>query len=236
MSLQNKSVLITGGTGGLGQDVTRAFVEAGCRVFVSYVREKELARLKDHLGDLSGVHPVTADLGSESSVDALFGTIQKQSGRLDVLVHLVGGFWMGGDISETPLEPFEQMLHLNLRTTFLCCRRAFSLMKENGGGKIFTVSARAALELPAGMGAYVTSKAAVLAFSEILAKEGVPHNIQVNTLLPSVIDTPANRRAMPDADFERWVKPREIADVLLALAQPNITAVSGTAVKVYGRA
>ncbi len=236
MSLQNKTVLITGGTGALGQDVTKAFVEAGSRVFVSYLFDRELSRLKDYLGDLSKVRALNADLGNEASVKALFREIEKQSGPLDVLIHLVGGFWMGGDIAETPLEKLEQMLNLNLRTTFLCCREAFSRMKASGGGKIFTVSARAALERPPGMGAYVTSKAAVLAFSEILAKEGVAHNVQVNTLLPSVIDTPANRQAMPDADFDRWVKPAEIADVLLALAQPHITAVSGTAIKVYGRA
>jgi NAD(P)-dependent dehydrogenase (short-subunit alcohol dehydrogenase family) len=229
MSFEHKVVLVTGGSGALGQVVVETFREAGAAVITTYTREKES-------GDAPGVQRFKADLSDENSVNTLYEQIASEHGRLDILANLVGGFWMGGDISETPLEQWNRMMQLNLTTAFLCARGAFALMKKNDGGKIFTVSAKAALELPPGVAAYATSKAAALALVEIIAKEGKKYNIQANAILPGTIDTEANRQAMPNADFNLWVKPREIAEVMLALSRQEISAVSGTAIKVYGKA
>jgi NAD(P)-dependent dehydrogenase (short-subunit alcohol dehydrogenase family) len=126
------------------------------------------------------------------------------------------------------------MMTLNLRTAFLCTGEAFAIMKKQKQGHIITVSAKTALDLPGGMGAYAISKAAVLALTEVLAKEGKEYNIRVNTILPSVIDTNANRQSMPKADFAKWVTPEEIARMMLAMVRDDLAAV-GTAIKMYGR-
>lgn len=232
MPFKDKIVIITGGGGGLGRGVTRTFLDAGASVIVTYHsedgRDKLVAALKNP-GNLS-MYP--ANLADESAVQDLFGKVKEIHGVPDVLVHLVGGFWMGGDITETPLKQFEAMLDINLKTTFLCCREAFRLMKPRKVGKIFTVSARAAQALPAGMAAYTTSKAAVLAFTQTLASEGAAFGVQANVLLPGIIDTPGNRQAMPQADVDSWVKPGEFGKVLLSLATPDNNSVSGTVVKV----
>jgi len=142
---------------------------------------------------------------------------------------------MGGEICETPLDRWKQMMDMNLLSTFLATREAFSLFKSQCHGKIFTVSAKSALDLPAEMGAYAISKAGVLALTEILAKEGKPYNIHVNSILPSIIDTPANRNSMPNADFSEWINPKDIASLLINLSKPESKALSGSALKVYGK-
>jgi len=149
---------------------------------------------------------------------------------------LTGGFWMAGDISETSLDDWNRMFDLNLRTTFLCAREAFRIMKKQKSGYIITVSSKQALALPAGMGAYALSKGGVLGFAELLAKEGKEYNISVATILPSTIDTEANRQSMPktDPDEAGWVKPEEIANVMLALIKEEMP-ISGTAIKIYGK-
>ncbi len=235
MPFKNKIVLITGGSGGLGKAVTRSFLDHGATVVVSYIVDKEIEELKQTIGDAQNLDCMKADLTDENSVKNLFGAIAEKYGKLDILANLIGGFWMGGDISEMPFSEWNHMISLNLTTTFLCTREAFSLMKKNDGGKIITISARAALELPPGMAAYTTGKAAVLALTKTLASEGKDYNVQANAILPSIIDTETNRQAMPNADFDKWVKPQEIAEAILALCSQETAVISGTAVKVYGR-
>lgn len=238
MTIAQKTVLISGATGGLGKAVTNTFLGAGATVIISYRNKEDLPPLEEGLieTDRKPVY-IKADLSREESVNALFKRISRDYHSLDLLIHLVGGFWMGGEVAETPIEKWNFMMTINLMTTFLCTREAFALMKRGSGGKIFTVSSRAALDIRGGTGAYTVSKAAVLALTQVLAKEGIKYNIQANCLLPSVIDTPANRSSMPDADFNTWVKPEEIAGVLLSLVSDNATTVlSGNAIKVYGKA
>lgn len=235
MTLQNKVILVTGGTGNLGRMVVETFLEAGAELAVNYRSVEAFERLRSATSSPERLWGIAADLTSEKEVRMLFEQMQKRQGHLDALIHLVGGFWMGGDLAETPFEKWHQMLRDNLLTTFFCTREAMSLMKKQGFGKIFTIASKTALELPAGMGAYSVSKAAVVALTETLAKEGQPYNVQAVVLLPSIIDTESNRRSMPDANFQEWVKPQEIANILLALCEERITGISGTMVKLYGK-
>lgn len=233
MSLNGYVVLISGGTGGLGREVVNCFLKNGATVITNYRRESRFEELKSGVVYPDRLEGIEADLGTESGVIKFFEDFKRNHQRLDAYLHLMGGFWMGGELSETPLEKWEKMLQMNLTTAFLSCREAFGIMKKQSHGKIFTVAAKAALDLPAGMGAYAVSKAGVLALTEILAREGKPYNIQVNSLLPSIIDTPANREAMPEANFKEWVSPAQIGELLVALTGVEQTVLNETALKVY---
>ncbi len=233
--MQNFITIVTGGTGSLGREVVAEFVRNGALVVTNYRDEKKFRDLKNYTENPDLVTGYRADLTSEAQVKAFFQNFSASHQRLDVFLHIMGGFWMGKDIVETPLEKWNHMIDLNLTGAFLCSREAFTIMKAQCSGKIFTVSAKTALDLPAGMGAYSVSKAGVLALTEIMAKEGKPYDIQTNAILPSLIDTAANRKAMPDADFSQWVSPGDIAGMLVQLCQPQENLISGTAIKVYGK-
>jgi len=233
MNLQGYIVLVSGGTGGLGREVVNVFLKKGATVVTNYRREESFKDLKSGAVCPERLEGIEADLSMASGVAGIFEAFQKKYRRLDAYLHLMGGFWMGGELAETPLEKWEKMLQMNLTSAFLCCQQAFAIMKNQSHGKIFTVAAKAALDLPAGMGAYAVSKTGVLALTEILAKEGRPYNIQVNSILPSIIDTPANREAMPDADFKEWVSPAQIGELLVALTAVEQRVLNETALKVY---
>jgi len=236
MEKNSRIVLVNGGTGGLGIAVAKKFLETDAKVFVSFTKESSFEKLTDKLGSSENLYGIQADLKVEEQAQNLFHEIYSLYGKLDILCHLTGGFWMGGDICETPLGKWNNMMDLNLLTTFLAVKEAFKIMRKQEEGKIFTVSARTALELPTGMGAYSVSKAAILALTEVLAKEGKEFNIQVNAILPSIIDTDHNRKNMPNADFTKWVSPEEIADVIFAFSGQKFRISSGSRIKVYGKA
>jgi NAD(P)-dependent dehydrogenase (short-subunit alcohol dehydrogenase family) len=233
--LMNKVILITGSTGGLGSVVVKKFVEENAKVIACYTSEEKYNQLVSQLGSNGDITGFQADLTNENEVKDLFKQVIAKFGRLDALCHIAGGFWMGGEISETSLENWNKMMNLNFRSTFLCTREAFRIMKEQNTGRIITISSKTALELPPGMGAYSISKACVISLTETLAKEGKVYNIIVNTILPSTIDTEANRKSMPKADFNKWVKPEDIANVIFSLVNEEMRAVSGTTVKMYGK-
>jgi NAD(P)-dependent dehydrogenase (short-subunit alcohol dehydrogenase family) len=229
------SALITGGTGGLGAAVTRAFLDAGWRVVVPIFDERERERLPAHprlvlepadLGDLASANAVVQLAAGDGDGDA----------PLRAVVNLVGGYGAGGRVHETPIEDFEAQLHLNLRPTYLVCHAAIPHLQAAGGGAIVCVSSRAALKPFAGAAGYIVAKAAVLAFVDVLATEYRDDHIRANAILPSVIDTPANRAAMPDADHARWVAPEQIARVVRVLCEDASAIVSGAHVPVYGSA
>ena len=224
-----RSVVVTGGTGGLGAAVTQAFLDDGWRVVVPWVEERELARVQSH----ERLATVRADLMDR---DSAAGVVAEAGGELRALVNLVGGFSQGGRVHETPVEDFEAQLRLNLRPTYLMCAAAIPAMLAAGGGAIVCVSSRAALRPFPGAAGYITAKAAVLALVDALHAEYRDDGIRTNAILPSTIDTPANRRAMPDADFDRWVKPQEIARVIGFLCSDDAAVTSGAHVPVYGRA
>ena len=227
------SALVTGGTGGLGAAVTQAFLDGGWRVVVPVYDDAERSRLDAH----ERLVLENADLLDPDSAGALAALAASDArAPLRAVVNLVGGFAAGGRVHETPVEDFEAQLRLNLRPTYLVCGAAIAHLQAAGGGAIVCVSSRAALQPFSGAAGYVVSKAAVLAFVDALAVEYRDDAIRANAILPSVIDTPANRRSMPDADFSRWVTPQQIAAVVRFLCEDASAAVSGAHVPVYGRA
>lgn len=227
------SALITGGTGGLGAAVTRAFLDGGWRVVVPVYDESERERVPEH--ERLVLEP--ADLFDPASAAAVVVVAAREEGApLRAVVNLVGGFAAGERVHATPVEDFESQLRLNLRPTYLVCQAALGHLQAAGGGAIVCVSSRAALQPFSGAAGYVVGKAAVLALVDALAEEYRRDDIRVNAILPSVIDTPANRRSMPDADHSRWVRPEEIAAVVRFLCEDGSQAISGAHVPVYGRA
>ena len=227
------TALITGGTGGLGAAVTRAFLDGGWRVVVPVFARAE----RDRLPAPARLVLDAADLSDPESTTAVTALAAGDADApLRAVVNLVGGFAQGGRVHETPIEDFEAQLRLNLRPTYLACQAAMPHMLAAGGGAIVCVSSRAALKPFAGAAGYVVAKAAVLAFVDVLHAEYGGDGIRANAILPSVIDTPANRRSMPDADHSRWVAPERIAAVVRFLCEDGSVVVGGAHVPVYGRA
>ncbi len=228
-----RSALITGGTGGLGSAVTRAFLDAGWRVVVPLHDESERGNVEAH--ERLVLEPADLlHLASTAAVAQL--AAGEDAAPLGAVVNLVGGFAMGERLHEMPVKDFEDQLRLNLRPTYLVCQAALPHLIAAGGGAIVCVSSRAALRPFAGAAGYAVAKAAVLALVDVLAAEYRDDGVRANAIVPSVIDTPANRRSSPDADFARWPTPAEVARVVLFLCEDGSALVSGAHVPVYGRA
>jgi NAD(P)-dependent dehydrogenase (short-subunit alcohol dehydrogenase family) len=227
--MTDATVLVTGGTGGLGAAVTHAFLDGGWRVVVPWIAERELARVQEH----ERLELVRADLFDP---DDVAGAVAAAGPSLRAVVNLVGGFAIHERVHETPIETFEEQLRLNLRPTYLVCAAALPALLAAGGGAIVCVSSRAARQPFSGAAGYVVSKAAVLALVDALDAEYRKDRVRVNAVLPSVIDTPANRASMPDADFDTWVRPDEIARVIRFLCSDESSVTSGAHVPVYGQA
>lgn len=230
LPFKNRVALVTGGTGALGRAVVRRLAEGGAKVHVPWIVEKEVAELKRGLGRLGArVTLHAADVTDEASVRALFRSVTERSGRLDILANICGGFAYAG-LEETDFATWTRMLNMNATSAFLCCRAAVAPMKAKGG-RIVNVAAGPALNRGAAMmSAYAASKAAVLNLTYSLAEELKPAKIGVNAIVPTIIDTPANRAAMPKADTSAWLKPAEIAEVIAFLASDAARIVTGTAV------
>jgi NAD(P)-dependent dehydrogenase (short-subunit alcohol dehydrogenase family) len=229
----NCSAIVTGGTGGLGAAVVKRLLEDGWRVVVPWIIESELERVERR----EGLELVQADLFEAASVESV---VASAAGDADAplrgVVNLVGGFAVGGRVHETPIEEFERQFRLNLRATYLAVSTALPHLLAAGGGSIVCVGTRAALQPFPGAAGYVSSKAAVIAFAQAVAVEYKNDGVRCNAILPSVIDTPANRTSMPKADFDRWVKPAEIAGVIAYLLSGDSIPTSGAAIPVYGQA
>lgn len=226
--MADRSVLITGGTGGLGTAVTAAFVETGWRVVLP-VRGDERV---DGAEVLPGV-----DLADEAAVAEVTAVAARvPTSPLTAVVNLVGGFSAGAKVHELSLADFEGQFSVNLRPTFLVTRAALPHLVAAGGGSIVCVSSRAAEQPFPGASGYVASKAAVTAFAQAVAVEYREARVRCNVVLPSVIDTPTNRAAMPDANPDRWVQPGQIASTILFLSGPDSAATSGATIPVFGRA
>ncbi len=228
-----KTALITGGTGGLGAAVTARLLDDGWRVVVPWIVEHELERVRSH----DHLELVRADLFEPDEVSEVVNRAAADpDAPLRGVVNLVGGFHAGKRVHETPIEVFEAQFRLNLRPTYLVVGAALPHLSASGGGSIVCMGTRAALQPFAGAAGYVSSKAAVLAFVRAVAVEYRDEGIRCNAVLPSVIDTPANRASMPNADHDRWVKPAEIAGVIAHLLSDDALPTSGALVPVYGRA
>jgi NAD(P)-dependent dehydrogenase (short-subunit alcohol dehydrogenase family) len=227
------TAIVTGGTGGLGAAVVTRLLDDGWRVVVPWIVERELERVERR----PGLELVRADVTDPVEVQTIVSAAAASDGApLGGLVNLVGGFAMGARVDETSVDEFEKQFRLNLRPTYLMTQAALKEMLANGGGAIVCVGTRAALQPFKGAAGYIASKAAVIAFAQAVAVEYKDDGIRCNVILPSVIDTPANRASMPNADHERWVKPAEIATVISHLLSPDAAVTSGATIPVYGRA
>jgi NAD(P)-dependent dehydrogenase (short-subunit alcohol dehydrogenase family) len=228
-----QTAIVTGGTGGLGAAVVKRLLHDGWRVIVPWIAERERERLEE----ADALELVHADLFDPAAVQGVVQTaIQSPEARLAGLVNLVGGFAAGPRVHETPIEDFETQFRLNLRPTYLMTQAVLPHLVEHDGGSIVCVGTRAAVSPFPGAAGYIASKAAVIAFAQAVAVEYRNDGVRANVILPSVIDTPANRAAMPKADHDRWVKPAEIAGVIAHLLSEDSSPVSGAAIPVYGRA
>jgi NAD(P)-dependent dehydrogenase (short-subunit alcohol dehydrogenase family) len=229
----DQTALVTGGTGGLGSAVVTRLLSDGWRVVVPWIVEKELERLEPR----DGLELVQADLFEAESVHTVVEVAAHDAGApLAGVVNLVGGFAAGDRIDQTPIEEFEAQFRVNLRPTYLVTQAALPHLVRSGHGSIVCVGTRAALQPFKGAAGYVASKAAVIAFAHAVSVEYRDDGVRCNVILPSVIDTPANRAAMPQADHERWVKPSEIAGVIAHLLSEDSAPTSGATIPVYGRA
>jgi NAD(P)-dependent dehydrogenase (short-subunit alcohol dehydrogenase family) len=229
----NGTAIVTGGTGGLGSAVVARLLDGGWRVVVPWVIERELERVERR----DGLELVHADLFDAEAVAAVISVAAHVDGApLRGLVNLVGGFAAGARVHEAPVEEFEAQFRLNVRPTYLMIQAAVPRMLEAGGGSIVCVGTRAALQPFPGAAGYIASKAAVIALAQAVAAEYKDDGVRCNAILPSVIDTPANRASMPKADHGRWVKPAEIAGVIAHLLSSDSAPTSGAAIPVYGRA
>jgi NAD(P)-dependent dehydrogenase (short-subunit alcohol dehydrogenase family) len=229
----DRTAIVTGGTGGLGSAVVARLLDEGWRVVAPWIAERELERVEAR----PGLELVQADLFDDSAVRGVVELAAGQSeAPLHGLVNLVGGFAAGGRVHETPIEEFERQFTLNLRPTYLVTQAVLPRLLEGGGGAIVCVGTRAALQPFSGAAGYIASKAGVIAFAQAVATEYREDGIRCNVILPSVIDTPANRASMPNAKHERWVKPAEIAGVIAGLLTSQTSPVSGAVIPVYGRA
>lgn len=230
-----KIVLVAGGTGGLGRAVCLAFLEEGCKVAVTYQVPEKWEALQSATGakklQLEGVR---LDVTDETAVNGLIVNLVGKHGRLDVLVNAVGGYAGGTKLWELEAKVFDKMLALNLRSGFMLSRAVVPVMLKQGSGAIVNVAAKAAFDHAAGAAAYAASKAAALAMMDSLAADLKGSGVRVNSILPSIIDAEANRRAMPGSDFAKWPKPEDIARVILFLCSEDAKVVHGAALPVYG--
>ena len=227
--------VVAGGTGGLGRAVSLAFLEEGARVAVTYRKPEELDRLKREAAEsaerLEG-QPV--DVTDEAAVSTFLKGLVERHGRLDALVNAVGGYAGGAKLWDLEAKVFDRMLDLNLRSGFVLSRAAARVMLQQGHGAIVNVASKAGLDHGPGEAAYASSKAAALAMIDSLAADLKGTGVRVNSILPSIIDTEANRKAMPKADFAKWPKPEEIARVILFLCSDGASVIHGAAIPVTG--
>jgi NAD(P)-dependent dehydrogenase (short-subunit alcohol dehydrogenase family) len=225
--------LVAGGTGGLGRAVSIAFLEEGATVALPYHRVSGFEALRNEAGSAaSQLEGFATDVTSESSVRELVAAIMAKHGRLDAMVNAVGGYAAGANLWETDPKVFEQMFALNFRSGFVLARAVAPAMVKQGHGAIVNVAAKAAFDHAAASAAYASSKAAAVAMIDSLAADLKGTQVRANSILPSIIDTEANRKAMPSADFAKWPKPQEIARVILFLCSDDAKLVQGASITV----
>jgi NAD(P)-dependent dehydrogenase (short-subunit alcohol dehydrogenase family) len=229
--------LIAGGTGGLGRAVSLAFLEEGANVIVTYRKQEEFSALTSAAGQYASLlkgHQV--DVTDESAVCQLIERVLAEHRRLDVLVNAVGAYAGGLKLWEIEPSVFEAMLALNLRSGYVLSIAVVPAMLKQKKGSIVNVASKAAFDHAAGAAAYAASKAGALAMMDSLAEDLKGTGVRVNSILPSIIDTEANRSAMPNADFTKWPKPEDIARVILFLCSNEAKVIHGASIPVYGNA
>jgi NAD(P)-dependent dehydrogenase (short-subunit alcohol dehydrogenase family) len=227
--------LVAGGTGELGRAVSLEFLSEGAAVVVTYRRQPEFDALVQAAGaDAERLEGHVVDVTDEAATRGLVAAVVARHGRLDALVNTVGGYAGGTKLAALDTKVLDHMLALNLRSGYALARAVLPAMLNGGRGSIVNIAAKAALQPSAGAAAYAASKAAALALMDALAAETTGTGVRVNSVLPSVIDTAANRKSMPKADFAKWPRPQEIARVILFLCSDDAEVIHGAAIPVYG--
>ncbi len=226
--MKDKVVLVTGANGGLGSYVTQAFLDAGATV-VGVSRKIQQSDFNS-----SAFSALPAEISTAAGAKTMVESVVARFGRLDVVAHTVGGFAGGLSIAETDDATFQRMFDVNLNSTFYLLRAVLPAMRKTGNGRIIAVGSRAALEPGAGVGAYSASKAAMVSLIRTVALENKDAGITANVILPGTMDTPANRKAIPNADISRWVQPANVARLITWLAGDAGKDVNGAVIPVYG--
>jgi NAD(P)-dependent dehydrogenase (short-subunit alcohol dehydrogenase family) len=226
--MNNKVVLITGAKGGLGSFVTERFLATGARV-VGTSRSISQADFPE-----ANFVALPVDFTKAGAAGKAVESIVSRFGRLDALVHLLGGFAGGQTVAETDDATWERMRDLNLTSAFYLLRAAIPHLRKSGKGRIIAIGSLTAVEPHAGLGAYVTFKAALTILVRTVALENKDAGLTANVILPGTMDTPTNRKSMPGADFSKWVRPDDVADLVLWLADDRAAHITGTAIPVDG--
>ena len=231
--MPGRVAIVAGGTGALGQSICLAFLSAGDTVCVPFAVPEEAVALRARLGPAEAprVDAVPCDVTDEAAVNQFVTGVVERHGRVDVLVNAVGGF-AGGDLASTSVAEWHRMLTLNLNTAMLGCRAVLPAMTRARRGRIVNIASRAVVPPQGGFIAYTVSKAGVITLTQALAQEVKKHRVTVNTVLPSTMDTPGNRRAMPDADRSEWVRTEDVAHVVAFLLSERAAAVTGASLTV----
>jgi 3-oxoacyl-[acyl-carrier protein] reductase len=226
--MQGKVVLVTGANGGLGTYVTEAFLDGGATVIGTSrkIQQSDFGSSK--------FTALPAEISSREGAQSLLDQVVAHFGRLDVLAHTVGGFAGGQSIADTDDATFQRMLDLNLNSVFHILRAAIPALRQTGNGRIVAIGSRAALEPGAGVGAYSASKAAMVSLIRTVALENKDAGLTANVILPGTMDTPANRKSIPNADFSKWVRPSTVASLITWLASDAGKDINGGVIPVYG--
>lgn len=233
MDVSGKVVLITGASGALGEVVARKFADGGAKLALADRKDALAAGMLDGLPDALFIGG--ADVTDPESVKRMAERVIAERGRIDVLLNIAGGWRGGTPVHETSIETWDFVMTLNAKSVFLVSQAVIPQMISQGYGKIVSVAAKSGLEGKAGTAVYNASKSAVIRLTEAMSAELKDSGINVNCVLPTIIDTPINREQMPKSDFSKWVTPDAMADVLLFLASDASRAIHGAAIPVYGR-
>jgi NAD(P)-dependent dehydrogenase (short-subunit alcohol dehydrogenase family) len=226
--MNGKVVLVTGANGGLGTSVAQAFLDAGATVVGTSrkIQQSEFAS--------PNFTAIPGEISTGAGASSLIEKIAAQFGKIDVLAHTVGGFAGGQSIADTDDATFQRMFDLNLNATFYLLRAALPVMRKSGHGRIIAIGSKAAVDPGANVGAYSASKAAMVSLIRTVAAENIDAGITANVILPGTMDTPTNRKDMPDADFSKWVRPVAVASLMVWLAGDAGKEINGAVIPFYG--
>jgi len=229
----NRIVLVTGGTGALGRSITKAFVESNATVISSYVHDREEPSTQTE-NKSSPIQLIKADITKEEEVARLVSTVMDKYGHIDILVNAVGGYIGAKNIVELDEKEWDLMMAMNLKSAFLISKHVTRHMIASKYGKIIHISSKKGLHAEGSDSAYAASKSGLIRLVESLSEETKESNINVNCIMPIIIDTQANRKAMPNIDFNKWVKPDDLANVVLFLSSEEAKTITGAAIPTFG--
>jgi NAD(P)-dependent dehydrogenase (short-subunit alcohol dehydrogenase family) len=230
-----KVAFLTGGTGALGRVVSTALYAEGAALAITYIHDEQIASLAESLkAEKTRVALIKADVTDEVQVKAAFHSAVERFGTIDYLLNIAGGYMGKTPIEQLEVKDWDYMMSLNLKSAFLCSREALKIMSKKGSGRILNVSAMAGLNPSAGRGAYGVSKAAVVTLTKIIAAEVKGTGITANAIAPSILVTEANVRSSPNEDYSKWVKPEEVAELILYLCSDAARSINGAVIEIKG--